>query len=84
MIRFLLSTLGGLFSWLVIALAFAALAIGGVFWVYSRDLPDYAALAQYSPKTISRIYSGEGHIIDEFAEERRIFSPIVDCPPLVK
>ncbi len=84
MIRFLLSTLGGLFSWLVIALAFAALAIGGVFWVYSRDLPDYAALAQYSPKTISRIYSGEGHIIDEFAEERRIFTPIEDIPPLVK
>jgi penicillin-binding protein 1A len=84
LIRFLLSTLGGLFSWLVIALAFAALAIGGVFWVYSRDLPDYAALAQYSPKTISRIYSGEGHIIDEFAEERRIFTPIEDIPPLVK
>ncbi len=84
MIRFLLSTLGGLFSWLVIAAVFAALTIGGVFWVYSRDLPDYAALAQYSPKTISRIYSGEGHIIDEFAEERRIFTPIEDIPQLVK
>lgn len=84
LIRFILSTLGGLFSWLVIAAVFAALAIGGVFWVYSRDLPDYAALAQYSPKTISRIYSGEGHIIDEFAEERRIFTPIEDIPPLVK
>ncbi len=84
MIRFFLSTLGGLFSWLVIAAVFVALTLGGVFWVYSRDLPDYAALAQYSPKTISRIYSGEGQIIDEFAEERRIFTPIEDIPPLVK
>src|SRR5690606_10552065 len=34
--------------------------------------------------TISRIYSGEGKLIDEFAEERRIFVPIEEIPDLVK
>jgi membrane peptidoglycan carboxypeptidase len=43
-----------------------------------------SSLAQYTPATISRIYSGEGRIIDEFAQERRLFVPIEDIPDLVK
>ncbi|MBP9049397.1 MAG: PBP1A family penicillin-binding protein, partial [Tabrizicola sp.] len=40
--------------------------------------------AQYTPATISRIYSGEGRIIDEFAQERRLFVASEDIPDLVK
>ncbi len=84
MLRVLLSFFGAIFAWVVTAVFFAALTIGAVFWMYSRDLPSHEQLAQYSPKTISRIYSGEGRLIDEFAQERRIFVPIDDIPPLVK
>jgi len=84
LIRFILSSLGGLFSWIVTALFFGALTVGAIFWMYSRNLPSHEQLAQYTPKTISRIYSGEGRLIDEFAEERRIFVPIQDIPDLVK
>ncbi|MBC9245530.1 penicillin-binding protein 1A [Paracoccus sp. 11-3] len=84
MLRSLLSFFGSIFSWVVTALFFAALTVGGIFWVYSRDLPSHEALAQYAPKTISRIYSGEGRLIDEFAEERRIFVPTEEIPELVK
>lgn len=58
--------------------------IGGIFWMYGRDLPDHEALAQYTPPTISRIYSGEGRIIDEFARERRLYTPAEEIPDLVK
>jgi penicillin-binding protein 1A len=84
LIRFITSFFGGLFSWVVTALFFGALVVGAVFWVYSRDLPDYESLANYTPKTISRIYSGEGKLMDEFATERRIFAPIEDVPDVVK
>jgi penicillin-binding protein 1A len=84
LLRFILSTIGGVFSWLVTGMVFAALVVGAVFWVYSRDLPDHEYLAKYSPKTISRIYSGEGRLMDEFATERRIFAPVEDIPDLVK
>lgn len=84
MLRFVLSFFGAIFSWFVTAVFFIALTVGAVFWMYSRDLPSHEQLAQYTPKTISRIYSGEGRIIDEFAEERRIFVPIDEIPPLVK
>lgn len=82
--RFILSFLGAIFSWAVTALVFAGLVVGGIFWIYSRDLPNYEALANYTPKTISRIYSGEGRLMDEFATERRIFAPIDEIPDLVK
>ncbi len=84
MLRFITSTAGGLFSWVVSGLFFAALTIGAIFWMYSRDLPSHESLAQYAPKTISRIYSGEGKMIDEFAQERRLFTPIEEIPDLVK
>tara|TARA_R110002020_G_scaffold37872_29_gene114344 strand:- start:9854 stop:12349 length:2496 start_codon:yes stop_codon:yes gene_type:complete len=61
-----------------------ALTIGGVFWMYGRDLPSHESLAQYQPPTISRIYSGEGHLIDEFAKERRLFASVDEIPDLVK
>lgn len=62
----------------------AALTIGAVFWIYGRDLPSHESLAQYKPPTISRIYSGEGRIIDEFARERRLFTPAEEIPVLIK
>ena len=79
-----MSFLGAIFSWVSMALFFGTLTGAGLFWMYSRDLPSYALLAQYTPPTISRIYDSQGHIIDEFATERRIFTPIADIPPLVK
>ncbi|WP_378944850.1 penicillin-binding protein 1A [Paracoccus sp. R86501] len=84
MLRAILSFIGAIFSWFVTASFFIALTLGGIFWVYSRDLPSHETLAQYSPKTISRIYSAEGQLIDEFADERRIFVPIDEIPDLVK
>ncbi len=58
--------------------------VGGIFWMYSKGLPDHEELANYAPKTISRIYSGEGRLIDEFATERRLFAPADEIPDLVK
>jgi penicillin-binding protein 1A len=75
LLRFVLSFFGGIFSMLTLGLAMMALTIGAVFYMYGRDLPSYEVLSQYAPKTISRIYSGEGNIIDEFAIERRLFTP---------
>lgn len=84
MIRFILSFFGGIFSFVTLGVAMVAVTIGGVFWMYGRDLPSHESLAQYKPPTISRIYSGEGQLIDEFARERRLFAPSDEIPDLVK
>ncbi|WP_299614348.1 penicillin-binding protein 1A [uncultured Tateyamaria sp.] len=84
MFRFILSFFGGIFTTVTMGAAMVALSIGAVFWMYGRDLPSHESLAQYQPATISRIYSGEGQIIDEFAQERRLFAPADTIPDLVK
>jgi len=83
-LRFILSFFGGIFTVVTMGAAAIALSIGAVFWVYGRDLPSHESLAQYKPPTISRIYSGEGRMIDEFAQERRLFTPAEEIPDLIK
>ena len=84
MLRFILSIFGLIFSWLTIGAVLIAVVMGAVFWMYGRDLPDHAALASYEPPTISRVYSIEGRVMDEFARERRRFTPIDEIPDVVK
>lgn len=84
MFRFILSFFGGIFTAITMSLAMVALSIGAVFWMYGRDLPSHESLAQYTPPTISRIYSGQGRLIDEFAKERRLFAPADTIPDLIK
>ena len=83
-LRFIGSFFGAIFTMVTMGLLFAALTIGGIFYMYSTDLPSHESLATYAPPTISRIYSAEGKIMDEFATERRLFVPIEDIPQMVK
>ena len=84
MLRFVLSIFGGIASALTLGVFFGAFTLGAVFWIYGRDLPNHETLARYTPPTISRIYSTEGRIIDEFARERRLFVPAGEIPDMVK
>ena len=84
LVRFILSSLGAIFGFVTLGIVAAVLMIGAVFWMYARDLPNHQELASYQPKTISRIYSGQGRLIDEFAEERRLYAPADEIPDLVK
>ena len=76
--------LGTVFTLVTMSTIVCGLSLGGIFWVYGRDLPSHKFLAQYKPPTISRIYSAEGKIIDEFAKERRLFTPANEIPNLIK
>ena len=84
MSRIILKFFGFLFSWIAIGSIMGLLALVAVFTIYGKDLPDYAQLANYEPPTLSRIYSGEGALMDEFARERRIFTPIDEIPDRIK
>lgn len=83
-LRFIFSFFGGIFSMLTLGAGMAALTLGAIFYMYGKNLPTYETLANYQPKTISRVYSGEGMVIDEFAEERRLFTPAAEIPDIVK
>ncbi len=50
----------------------------------SLDLPEYDQLADYKPPVTTRVYAGDGSLVAEFANERRIFMPIETIPDRVK
>ncbi len=76
--------LGYLFSLAVLGMISLVVLLDAVVWLFDRDLPNHEALSNYQPPIISRVFSGEGELIDEFARERRLFSPVEEVPPLVK
>ncbi|MDA5094704.1 PBP1A family penicillin-binding protein [Aliiroseovarius sp. KMU-50] len=84
MIRFILGIFGSIFTFITLGVFVGALVIGGIFWMYSQDLPSHEQLSNYTPATISRVYSGEGNLMDEFAKERRLFTAADEIPDLVK
>ena len=61
---------------LVLVLA-GGLGVAGMFYVYSLDMPRILAREDFRPKQMSRIYSSEGHVIDELVadEGRRTVVP---------
>ena len=66
-------------------LAAAALGVtSGILFAYTGDLPQITALDNYNPSTITRLYSGQGQLIGEFATQRRVVVGYDDINPLLR
>jgi len=46
-----------------------------VLWAFSNNLPDYKFLKSYKPSVSSKVYSGDGELVNDFSSEKRIFVP---------
>ncbi|MDC1248157.1 penicillin-binding protein 1A [Pelagibacteraceae bacterium] len=53
----------------------SALSIIAVLWAFSNNLPDYKFLKNYKPAVSSKVYSGDGELVNDFSSEKRIFVP---------
>jgi penicillin-binding protein 1A len=51
-----------------------------ILWTYSNDLPDYKFLKDYKPPVSSKVYSGNGELVADFSQEKRIFVPFNSIP----
>lgn len=72
----------------VIAALFVTAAIlgiaSGVLFAYAGDLPQIAALDNYAPSTVTRVYAEDGQVISEFAIERRDVVQYEDIAPYLR
>lgn len=80
--------LGKFFIWMIsIGALFGVIGAGVLFYLidqYSQNLPDYTNLANYEPSISTRVYAGDGQLIEEYAIEKRVFVSINDIPEEVK
>ena len=54
-----------------------------ILWYFSSELPDYKILSKYKPPVSSRVHSGEGQLIAEYALQKRLFIPYNSIPKKV-
>src|SRR5579883_415828 len=67
----------------IIILLLGAGTITYVVHEFSKDLPDYKQLSNYEPPVSTRVYAGDGSLLAEYSQERRVFLPIDSVPPMV-
>ena len=60
------------------------IGVCGVFMYYSFNLPKHTKLEDYQPPITSRLYSSDGVLLKEYANEKRLFTAIENIPDIVK
>lgn len=60
------------------------LAVCCIFMYYSINLPEHTNLENYQPPITSRLYSSDGILLKEYANEKRLFTAIENIPEIVK
>ncbi|MCF8026355.1 MAG: penicillin-binding protein 1A [Desulfobacteraceae bacterium] len=78
--RWLLTTLKWLFYLVIAGAVVGSLAFAGIYFYFSKDLPEIKKLADYQPPVVSTFYSDDGRKIAEFYKERRIVIPLSQMP----
>lgn len=76
------------FAWvgasLMMAGIFGFVAAAIVVSHYSKDLPSFEKLAEYSPPVVTRLYAGNDQLLAEYATEKRVFMPLTAIPKRVQ
>ncbi len=72
--------LRNIFTLITSIILLSAILIISILWTYSNDLPDYKFLKNYKPPVSSKVYSGNGDLVADFSQEKRIFVPFNSIP----
>ncbi|HJQ56048.1 MAG TPA: penicillin-binding protein 1A [Vineibacter sp.] len=63
-----------------VGLVLAILGMGGVYYYFAPGLPDHKQLVDYQPAMTTRLYTGDGRLLAEYAKEKRAFVPTAEMP----
>jgi len=72
--------LKNIFTLSLIISLIAFIGIFGILWSFSNKIPDYKFLKSYKPPVSSKMYSGNGNLVADFSQEKRIFIPYSAIP----
>jgi penicillin-binding protein 1A len=81
--RLLLRFCGFLFAVGTIVFLVGVGAAASLLWHFSKDLPDYSQLQNYEPPVMTRVHAGDGALVAEYANQRRLYLPIQAVPKMV-
>src|SRR5581483_6489004 len=76
--------LGRVLFGLLVLVAAAVGAGGGLLLVYSTNLPQIEELEQYRPSSITELYDDHGRVIGSFALQRRVVATYDEYPKVLR
>ena len=81
------SFITNIFLWfirlIVLIILSSSIAIGGIYFYLSKDLPKISSLTDYRPPIITTVYSDDNRKIAEFYKERRIILSLSEMPKVL-
>ncbi len=80
----MLKTLSSLISTFFFFAVIVIVVVISSLWDYAAQLPDYRQLAKYEPAVTTRLFAGDGRLLMEYANEKRLFVPENKIPERVK
>jgi len=69
-----------IFKFILAGAVFSVIGITGVYLYFAGNLPKLDTLADYQPPLVTRVYSTDGELLAEYADEHRILTPFEDIP----
>src|ERR1700752_409256 len=81
--KLLLRFFGWIFAVGTVVFLVGVAGAAGMFWHFSKDLPDYFQFQDYEPPVMTRVHAGNGSLLAEYATQRRLYLPIQAIPKLV-
>src|SRR3954467_13771773 len=81
--KLLLRFFGWIFAVGTVLFLVGVAGAAGLFWHFSKDLPDYSQLQDYEPPVMTRVHAADGSLLAEYARERRLYLPIQAVPKQV-
>src|SRR5437870_8587565 len=81
--RLLIRFFGWIFALGTVLFLVGIAGAAGMFWHFSKDLPDYSQLQDYEPPVMTRVHATDGSLVAEYARERRLYLPIQAIHKLV-
>lgn len=69
-----------LFKLFLFSFVIGSASLAFLIFHYSRDLPDYKQLAEYNPPAVTRFYSFDGIMLEQYSSENRVFVPLATIP----
>ena len=83
MLKILARILGALFSTIIFMIIAACGLVAYVIYHHARELPAYEQLAEYNPPVVTRLYTKDNRLLEEYAIEHRLFVPIKSIPKML-
>src|ERR1041385_4900263 len=81
--KLLLRFFGWIFAVGTVVFLVGVAGAAGLFWHFSKGLPEYSQLQDYEPPVMTRVHAADGSLLAEYARERRLYLPIQAIPKLV-